>query len=313
VAEEPETETIYRDPFTVEFERRKNYLEALPGYRLKVDLEALNRCSYTFGRNAEELAGHVGQFLLSQTTLARELSNEYVNELVRLLHNYLTSVTSLIDAQRVVMRHRWPSPRKGEQSEFETTHYAAQLKATFESGEAEFMQKLRNYCTHYSIPVPGLGTSMSWQAGGPVVRVNTLQLDRDELLRWDEWRAAATAYLRAQSPRFDFAPIIERYMAGVRVFYQWFWEQVNARSAYLTTELDAKATEVQFWYDEHNLRPDWLFKGDGVQPSDWNGRRERAMRRLARFQHGTQGFRVSVVDGSGSIELGSTDWLPLPR
>jgi hypothetical protein len=26
-----------------------------PGYQLKVDLEALNRCSYTFSRNAQEL------------------------------------------------------------------------------------------------------------------------------------------------------------------------------------------------------------------------------------------------------------------
>ena len=29
---------------------------------------------------------------------------------------------------------------------------------------------------------------MSWEAGGPVLRVNTLQLDREELLRWDECR-----------------------------------------------------------------------------------------------------------------------------
>jgi hypothetical protein len=180
VTEEPETETIYTNPFAAEMDRRKAHLEALPGYRLKVDLEALNRCSYTFSRNAQELSQHVERFLLSHTTSAQELSDDYVNELVRLLHNYLTSVTSLIDAQRVVMRHRWPSAKKGEYSEFETTDYAAQLKETFETGEAEFMQKLRNDCTHYSIPVPGLGTTMSWEAGGPLLRVNTLQLDRDE-------------------------------------------------------------------------------------------------------------------------------------
>jgi hypothetical protein len=313
VAAESESETIYRNPFTAEMERRKAHLHALAGYRLKVDLEALNRCSYTFGRNAEELSNHVGRFLGSHTASAHELSDEYVNELVRLLHNYLTSVTSLIDAQRVVMRHRWPSAKKGEYSEFETTDYARQLKETFETGEAEFMQKLRNYCTHYSIPVPGLGTRMSWEAGGPVLRVNTLQLDREELLRWDEWRAAATAYLRAQPERFDFAPIIERYMAGVRLFYQWFWEQVNARSAHLVSELNAKGMEVKLWYDEHDLRPDWLFKGDGLPPPDWNGRLERARRRRARYQHGAQGFRVSVIDGEGTIEVGSTNWDPLPN
>lgn len=118
-----ETETIYRNPITAELQRRKAYLEALPGARLKEDLDALNRCSYTFGQNAQELADHVGRFLGSATLNARELSDDYVNELVRLLHNYLASVTSLIDAQRVVMRHRWPATTKGERSEFETTDY----------------------------------------------------------------------------------------------------------------------------------------------------------------------------------------------
>lgn len=328
VPDPTETETIYRNPVTTEIERRKAYLKALPGYRLKEDLDALNRCSYTFGRNAEDLANHVGRFLRSATLNARELSDDYVNELVRLLHNYLTSVTSLIDAQRVVMRHRWPTERDkaercpackralpGKQglSEFETKDYADQLKKTFETGEAEFMQKLRNYCTHYAIPVPGLGTTMSWQGGGPVVRVNTLQLDRDALLRWDEWRAAATAYLENQPPRFDFAPIVERYQASARVFFQWFWDEVNARSVEQIDELNAKAGEVQLWWDEHNLVPDWVYEGDGMPPPGWSGRRERAKRRASRYQHGTQGFRISTVDSQGVIAIGSTDWEPLPR
>ncbi|KUI27213.1 hypothetical protein AU196_01365 [Mycobacterium sp. IS-1742] len=328
VSDETDTETIYRNPVTTEMQRRKAYLKALPGYRLNEDLEALNRCSYTFSRNAQQLTEHVGTFLKSPTMWAREVSDDYVNELVRLLHNYLTSVTSLIDAQRVVMRHRWPTERvkaakcaacnrplqtKQGLSEFETKDYAEQLKKTFETGEAEFMQKLRNYCTHYAIPVPGLGTTMSWQGGGPVIRLNTLQLDRDALLRWDEWRSAATAYLKKQPPRFDFAPIIERYQASARAFFQWFWDEVNARSVEELAELNAKAKEVQLWWDERNLAPYWVYEGNGRPPPGWNGRRERAKRRAARYQHGTQGFRVSTVDTGGVIELGITDWDVLPR
>lgn len=308
-----ETETIYRNPVTAEIDRRKAHLESLPGFRLKSDLEALNRCSYTFSRNAEELTNHVDRFLHTPSTTARELSDSYVNELVRLLHNYLTSVTSLIDAQRVVMRHRWPSEKKGVYSDFETNAYASKLRETFETGEAEFMQKLRNYCTHYSIPVPGLGTSMSWRAGSPVVMTNTLRLDRDDLLRWDEWRAAATAYLRAQPARFDFAPIISRYMSGARKFFQWFWEQVHELSADIVNELNDKALEFKFWYDEHNLNPDWLMKGDGMPPPDWNGRLEIAKRRQLRYAYGTKGFRLCTVDANGEIVVAESDWEPLPR
>lgn len=55
MAAEPETETIYTNPITAEMARRRAHLESLPGYHLKVDLEALSRCSYTFSRNAQEL------------------------------------------------------------------------------------------------------------------------------------------------------------------------------------------------------------------------------------------------------------------
>ena len=36
---------------------------------------------------------------------------------------------------------------------------------------------------------------MSWEAGGPVLRVNTLQLDREGLLRWDERRRRSISVL----------------------------------------------------------------------------------------------------------------------
>jgi hypothetical protein len=88
---------------------------------------------------------------------------------------------------------------------------------------------------------------------------------------------------------------------------------VNARSSDIVAELNAKATEVKLWYDEHDIQPDWLFKGDGLPPLDWNGRLERAKRRRLRYQHGTQGFRVSVIDTQGTIELGRNDWEPLPK
>ena len=99
-----------RSAFGEEMDKRRAHLEALPAYQLREDLEALKRSFYIFNTNATELASHVGRFLAS-TQLSQQLSDNYVNELVRLLHNYLTSVTSLIDSQRVVMRHRWPYTR----------------------------------------------------------------------------------------------------------------------------------------------------------------------------------------------------------
>lgn len=230
-------------------DKRKAHIEALQGAQLKEDLEALKRCFYTFNTNAQELADHVGQFVL-WTQNAQEVPDDYVDELVRYLHNYLTSVTSLIEAQRIVMRHRWPEDDK---SEFEAKDYTEKLQETFETGEAVFMSKLRNYCTHYSIPLPELTTTLIHEQGmdAPELR-NTMQLDRDKLLRWDSWTAPAKDYLNKQPEQFDLAPIIERYVNAAGQFAAWFWAEVNGRSTELVDEMMAKATELRLWYRERN-------------------------------------------------------------
>ncbi|MBO0852402.1 MAG: hypothetical protein J2P18_01380 [Nocardia sp.] len=306
-----------QDPFVAEMERRKGLIEALPGARLKEDLDAMNRCSYIIGANGKELADHVEQFISSRQHVS-DVSDPYVNELVRLLHNYLASVTSLIDAQRVVMRHRWPAKNKDEKSEFESKAYAGQLRATFTTGEAEFMVKLRNYCTHYAVPLPALGTTIKWENGGPAIHVNTLQLDRDKLLRWDKWGAGAKTYLERQNKRFDLAPIIESYMKSVRKFYEWFWTEIDTRSEAQKDELRAKAIELQLWHDENDVRPDWFTAGH-EPPANWKQvgrhvmRHLRAQKRIERYAHGTRGFSVSSIKSDGEIVFVRDDWTPLPR
>ena len=317
-----------RSAFGEEMDKRTAHLEALPASQLREDLEALERSVHIFNTNATELATHVGRFLAS-TQLSQQLSDHYVNELVRLLHNYLTSVTSLIDSQRVITRHRWPRtrggnvgicpactrplPSKDELSEFEAKDYAEKMANTFETGEAVFMSKLRNYCTHYSILLPTLGTTIKWEQGMPgVLQVNTLQLDRDKLLRWDGWTAPAKDYLNRQAEYFDLAPIIERYVNAAGQFAAWFWAEINSRSAALIDEITSKAMELKLWHDENVGTPDWIDRGEREPPSGWNARLWKAELREARYKTGTRGWRVWEVDTNGVIVLAKDDdWTPL--
>jgi hypothetical protein len=317
-----------RSAFGEEMKKRRAHLEALPAYQLKEDLEALERSVYICSTNATELSDHVGRFLNSPQ-LSQHVSDDYVNELVRCLHNYLTAVTSLIDSQRVVMRHRWPGsrghagicptcnrplPSNDELSEFETKDYAQKLAETFETGEAAFMSKLRNYWTHYSILLATLGTNLSWEQGMPVVQVNTLQLERDKLLRWNSWTAPAKGFLQQQEAHFDLAPVIERYVNAAGEFAKWFWAEINARSAKLIYEISRKAMEFKLWEDEHLGTPDWVDRGESSPPPGWNGRLWRAGLREARYMKGTEGFRLWQVDIEGAVVLAKDDdWTPLPR
>jgi len=305
------SEEVHNSQFGEEMKRRKAHLEALPGARFKEDLDALNRASYVFGTNGQELAGHVAQFVTSEQ-LVSELGDDYANELVRLLHNYLTSVSSLIDAQRVVVRHCWPEEKNPERVVFQA-EFDKRRADTFETDEAAFVTRLRNYCTHYAIPLPGMGTSISWSQGGPVVHLNTLRLNRDKLLHWKDWGGPAKRYLSTQPEKFDLAPIIERYMAATRVFYAWYWEDINDRNRAIRDEMLQKAKELSLWHEEHNYVPDWVREGRDSAPLGWRARRDRGEKRATRFAHGTRGYTTHAVALNGTIELSSDPWWAFPN
>ncbi|MDG5769421.1 hypothetical protein [Mycolicibacterium fortuitum] len=240
----PSAGESWTNPFSVEYERRKAELLAMPGYRLKLDLDALGRAGHIMYKNAEELTAHATRFLTGRR-FSRDMDDEFEKELVRFLHNYLTSIYSLIEAQRVVMRHCW-----GDGSEFEKGKYTDHRKASFETGEAEFMTELRNYCTHRSVPLPGITTTFSWGRGRPALLVNRLTLDRDALLTWKKWTAPAKAYLRAQEPQFDLGPVIESYVNTASAFFNWFVEEINERNAEIKTEFMDAGTALKSWYEE---------------------------------------------------------------
>ena len=173
------------------------------------------------------------------------------------------------------------------------------------------MSKLRNY----SIPLPDLGTTLTWdQSMHAPLLVNTLQLDRDKLLRWDGWTAPAQEYLKRQAAYFNLVPIIERYVNAAGQFAAWFWAEINGRSTALIDEITTKATELKLWRDENVGTPDWVDRGESGPPPGWNGRLWRAGQRKVRYGHGTRGFRVWTVDTEGLIVLSKEDdWTPLPR
>jgi hypothetical protein len=243
--DEPTVLKSWTSPFGIERDKRMAELEAMPGFRLNGDLAALGRSGHVMYKNAEELSRHADQYLRSRSHFSRDVDDEFEKELVRFLHNYLTSVYSLIEAQRVVMRHCW-----GDGSEFETGEYTEHRKASFETGEAEFMTELRNYCTHRSVPLPRISTTFSGGRGKPNLLINRLTLDRDELLKWKKWTAPAKEYLRSNDEHFDLGPVIESYVNTAAAFFNWFVNEINERNAEIKTAYTKAAEAHLKWYEE---------------------------------------------------------------
>jgi hypothetical protein len=88
----------------------------------------------------------------------------------------------------------------------------------------ELLHALRDTCA-------GLEHDADVGQGMPAAQlVNTLQLDRDKLLRWDSWTGPAKTYLKAQPEHFDLVPVIERYVNAAGQFAAWFWYEINVRT-----------------------------------------------------------------------------------
>lgn len=277
-----ETQT-FKTRFGTDHDKRKAELHAMPGFRLKNDIDSLRRAGHVMSKNADELNRHAAKFL-QRRMMARDTTDEYADELVRYLHNYLTSVTSLIDSQRVVMRHCW-----GNGSEFETGAYREHVKTSFGTGEAEFMKDLRNYCTHRSIPLPGISTNFSWVKGGPTIMENKLTLDRDKLLDWDGWTAPAKGYLRAKDERFDLLPVLYSYVTTAAEFYDWFVNEIRERNADEIAEFNRAVDDYNEWYrDEMGMNTENYRKLFGPPPGEGNRSQRRGQRQQPKRRTKTQ-------------------------
>ena len=102
-----EETTTYRTPFGVEIDMRESHLAALPGKVYSEWLDSLNRASEVFGGNSIELERQLTRFVGTPTHV-NDLPEGFDVEANRLLHNYLASLATLRDVQRMVHHKLWP-------------------------------------------------------------------------------------------------------------------------------------------------------------------------------------------------------------
>jgi hypothetical protein len=162
----------------------------------------------------------------SKTEAALELWNlenrpafdAFLDEVDRLLHNYLASVGSLRDHTRTLWQTYLPQEE-----------YAEKVRTTFaESGLCVFVQNLRNFTLHANLPLTQ--GHMSWEQGGEVK--TGVQLHRSDLQRWTKWPPLAKQYL-AELPQdgIDLLGLVADYTETVTRFNDWFGETFVDRCA----------------------------------------------------------------------------------
>lgn len=189
------------------------------GAKIHAELENVERTHRLVLGNCREVLVYLAKSEEPDTMLAlwdvgnREVLERFLDEYDRLLHNYVASVTSLRDHTRRLW-DKYPPADAGL-----NTLYREAVDAAFaKNGLARFVQGLRNYSTHRTLPVARGQLTYSPEEG----EKSAVVLDRDQLLEWNGWTVEAKEFLAAKPKSFEARPVVIEYTELVARFHRWF-------------------------------------------------------------------------------------------
>jgi len=139
----------------------------------------------------------------------REGLDNFLDEVVRLLHNYLAAAGTLRDHSRRLWQKHLPSDPE----------YDERVKATFaDSPLCVFVQDLRNYSLHNQLPVAH--GHMTW--GTDHGLTPSVKVRKESLLESWEWKSLAKEYLSSLEKEWiDLLELIQAYTDTVTHFNDW--------------------------------------------------------------------------------------------
>ena len=164
---------------------------SLKGYKIIQEIELLKGTNYTFVRNFYELMETIREY--EQDNEIWYLQNRQKLhlmqlEVLRLLHNFTSSVLTLID-------HTRNFRKKIEEKKLDTT-FKTEIKNLILNDVVIFMKQLRQYFQHYSLPVTNAQIHVTIIPGteNQYTEQQKLQLDVNELMKWTRWNRQSKRY-----------------------------------------------------------------------------------------------------------------------
>lgn len=125
---------------------------------------------------------------LVQNVRRPDVRNAYEGNLIRSLHNHVASSRTLVDIARRAMRGATGKVRD---------EFGRRRDDLGRHGEVHFINGLRNFMLHRTLPVVGHQISFGGEASqsGSFVARATVSLSTEQLLADDRWSAPARTYL----------------------------------------------------------------------------------------------------------------------
>ena len=189
---------------------------------------------FVFGRNFEELQNVLNLTEQPEKMLAlwslrnRPKLELMMQEVTRLMHNFLASAKTLVDHTRVLIRDWYQGTKFLEE-------YESQVAKRFTSNSlVGFVEGLRNYSLHYALPFTGatfsIGKIEKGQSSLSDLRFS-FSLSKSELLRWAKWPAKAKAYLQKAEEEIEIRTFVVPYYHQIENFHLWMYKRLQETHA----------------------------------------------------------------------------------
>ena len=211
---------------TADLSRRRFELQqellAMPEHKLLLELDGLQMSIWLFEQNFLELKSIISQILLAEQSLHlatpknHRLFEMYIFELTRRLHNFVASVTSLVDHTRRLYRSNYKQSGLFPEYEAKVQSYFADWSLV------QFVQGLREFMQHYKLPRIALETRvLNLQTEEMVHR---LTIPKKNLLENGfKWNAKAREFIAGYGDNsVDLWQAVDNYHTHVLKFYEWF-------------------------------------------------------------------------------------------
>lgn len=141
-------------------------------------------------------------FELIQNVRPSTVRDRFQAVTARCLHNYLASSMTLVDHVRRTM-----AGRTGQLAD----EFKSRKEALLQNPEIPFMQDLRNFTLHRTLPFLAHRLSMTNVNTPEQTFESEVELSVAQLLEWDEWSTASRRFLENSGETVALRPVVQRH------------------------------------------------------------------------------------------------------
>jgi hypothetical protein len=196
-------------------------IEASEGYRLHTRMNLLEKSYFIFDTNYLNLRHVLDEFEQPMVFLklweerTRGRLDLFIDDVIRLFHNYLAGGTTLLDHIDTLQGGSYRDI--GFSGEYQS-RWEGQIG---DSSLPRFMEDLLVYMLHKGLPFAL--AELDFGRIGSGVEVNSaIRLDVGKLKEWEHWSEKGREYLDTLEGKVKLDDVAKEYASIVANFYQWF-------------------------------------------------------------------------------------------